>query len=526
MNRTILLAASLAFAAAAHAQVAGRVLVAAGDVSAARGGRDVPLASGATIEPGDLVKTGTASAAQIRFTDASVVALRAGTQFAVEQYRFTGQDEGLSQAAYRLLRGGLRTITGLIGSQRRDRYRVVSPTATLGIRGTGFALVSCQDDCLEADGSAAPNGTYGVVFDGRVVVANDAGEREFGIEEAFFVADLRTPAQPLVARPAFLRDRLEARARRDGPRDAAQQQAAAREAAARVASLPLATREALAQAGLRPLNVLGTAASPIVVSEQRDADGNIALLGAGLGAGTAFSSAVGDFALVDGGRGAVVLLDPERGKLDAFSFNGGQVAGDRLGEAVVDNGGIVGDGAVTWGRWTSGAAVRVNGVTGQPTTGVHFFYGNLTPESFFGTLPTTATSVRYEYHGGTRPTDGTGAPGAFLDGLFIVNFLQRQIGGAISYRTGDTTWDLVVPATPITARAGFVGFAHEGAAAGRWTRTANGQSQTGAIDSYTVTGLFLGSRAQNLGIAYGTIDAQAGRSAGASVFRCAGTGCR
>ncbi|MGH7186824.1 MAG: hypothetical protein ACREIB_11180, partial [Pseudomonadota bacterium] len=47
-------------------------------------------------------------------------------------------------------------------------------------------------DCLEADGTAVPDGAYGVVFDGRVAVANDAGTVEFGEEEALYVSDVKT----------------------------------------------------------------------------------------------------------------------------------------------------------------------------------------------------------------------------------------------------------------------------------------------------------------------------------------------
>ncbi len=404
--------------------------------------------------------------------------------------------------------------------------------ATIGIRGTGYTLVACQQDCFDADGSLAPDGTYGVVFEGRVGVANEGGERDFGIDEAFYVADIRTPAQPLVGRPAFLRDRLEARARRqEQRREAEQRLAAARaeeaaraEAAARV-PLPAAAVAALHQANLRPVGQLGTAAAPIIAAaDLRDADGSVALLGPGLGAGTSFTGGTQEVALVDGGRGAVVVLDGERGRLEQFSFNAGGVAGDRLGAAVLDNGKLDGDGAVTWGRWTDEAAVRVGSVAGKPETGVHFFFGNLTPASFFATPASGATSVRYEFAGGTRPTNGAGTPGQFMDGLFIVNFLSRTLAGGLRYGIDTVTYEIVVPQTTITSRSGFVGFTYSGTDAGRWSDSRSGAS--GAFDSYTVSGLFLGSRAQNLGVTYATSDPVVGRSAGVSVFRCLGTGCR
>lgn len=526
LRRTLI--AMLAFAATlAHAQVAGRVLVAVGEVAAIRGGIEVALATGSTVQAKDVILTGDAAAAQIRLTDESILAIRAKSRVALDDYRFTGADDGLSQVAIGLLRGGLRVLTGLIGKQRPDRWNLVSPVATLGIRGTSFTVVHCQQDCLDNGAAAAADGTYGVVLVGRVAVTNEGGEREFGVDEAFFVADSKTPAQPLVGRPGFLRDRLEARARRqEQRREAAERIADARAAVVALrATLPAATREALAQANLKPVATLGAAASTIVVADLRDSGGSVALLGPGLGAGAAFTGAVQEFAAVDGGSGAVVVLDGDRGRLEQFSFNNGVVAGDRLGASVLDSGKLDGDGAVVWGRWTDEAAVRVNAIPATPDTGVHFLFGNLTPESFFGTLSPGATAVRYEYAGGTRPTNGQGTAGSFLEGLFVVDFLQRALAGGIRYEIGSVTYDVPVPVTPITARSGFVGFSASGTDAGRWTCSAC-VTGTGTIDTYTVSGIFLGSRAQNLGVTYATADRDAGHSAGTSIFRCTGTGCR
>src|SRR5688500_10371451 len=113
------------------AQAVGRVLIAAGEVVATRGGREVPLATGASIEQADVIRTGEASSAQLRFADQSIVALRAQSRFRVSEYRFTGSDDGVSRAAFELLSGGLRTLTGIIGGARRDRYQMRTPLATV-----------------------------------------------------------------------------------------------------------------------------------------------------------------------------------------------------------------------------------------------------------------------------------------------------------------------------------------------------------------------------------------------------------
>jgi hypothetical protein len=510
----------------AAAQAVGRVLIAAGEVTATRAGRTVALASGSELENGDLVATGEASSAQLRFNDETVVALRDRSRFHIADYRFTGADDGVSQAAFNLLKGGLRTITGLIGRARPERYRLRTPLATVGVRGTAYSLVHCEQDCEADDGTMAADGTYGLVFEGRIAVANEGGEREFGADEAFFVADATSPPQPLLARPRLLRDRLEARARREERREQmearAQAIAAQREAAARFA---VAAAARTGDPNARPVALIGTALSPIVVSDLKDASGNVALLGPGLGAGVGFAAANIPVAIVDGGRGTVIVLDGQRGFLERFSFNGGAQAGDRGNVPVVDNGRIDGDGGAVWGRWAPGAAVQVGGVTGTPSTGVHFFFGNLTPESLFGVMPAGATAVRYDYAGGPRPTDGQGNAGQFLAGSFIVNFVNRSIGGDLSYRIAAVTYTLPVPqGTALVPGRGFIGFNVAQRGAGSWSSALGNAS--GTLDAYAVSGIFLGSRAQGLGITFAPDDARAGRSAGAGIFRCVSGGCR
>lgn len=505
----------------AGAQAVGRVLIAAGEVVATRAGREVPLASGAEVLNGDLVRTGEASSAQLRFSDETLVALRAKSRFHVADYRFGGAGESAPTAVFALLQGGLRTITGLIGRGQPDRYRMTTPLATLGIRGTAYALVHCQGDC-EEDGALAPDGTYGLVFEGRVAVANAAGEREFGEEDAFFVADANTAPQLLLDRPKLLRDRQEARARREERREEARAQALARRA--QLARIALVANRVDAF-DARATGAAGTAASPILVTELQDGSGNIALLGAGLGAGVGFSTAAAAVGLVDGGRGTVIQLDGARGVLDRFSFNEGAQQGDRGTAPVLDNGRLDGDGGAVWGRWAPGAMVQVGNATAAPSTGVHFFFGNLAPEALFAAVPAGLTAVRYDYAGGPRPTDESGNVGQFLGGGFVVDFLHRTIAGSLSYRVDTVTYQLPVPeGTALGIGRGFVGFTVVGTGTGRWSCSCNNTS--GALGHYNVSGLFLGSRAQGIGVTFGTQDPIVGRTAGAGIFRCVSGGCR
>jgi FecR protein len=156
------------------------------------------------VRSGDTLVVGPQSSAQVRFTDDSLVALRADTTFRVSEYAYAGQESGTQRALFDLLQGGLRTVTGVIGRRDQTDYAVKTRTTTIGVRGTSYSLVDCDNSCRNADGSLAPDGTYGAVTEGRISAANNTGEREFGVDNFFYVASPNAPPEQLLAPPSFL----------------------------------------------------------------------------------------------------------------------------------------------------------------------------------------------------------------------------------------------------------------------------------------------------------------------------------
>lgn len=194
------------------AEPAGRVLILQGSAVAVRASQEIPLARGAQVQSGDLVKVADGSSLQIRFVDESVVALRAGTQFQIKNFKFseTGEQD---RSVFGLLKGGMRTITGIIGKRNPKNYSLEADTATIGIRGTHYTAVRCAADCTNDDGTQAEDGLYGSVTDGRIVVVNQAGETEFGRDQYFMVAGPDVAPRSLIAPPGFLRERIASLAR-------------------------------------------------------------------------------------------------------------------------------------------------------------------------------------------------------------------------------------------------------------------------------------------------------------------------
>ena len=195
-----------ALALPARAEPAGKVLSADGDVLVLRGSQILRLSRGAAVESGDQIHTGSDGKVLIVFTDSGLVWIRANSDFVVDEYSYA--QGGREAAFFSLLKGGARSVTGLIGRRTRSNFRLRVPVATIGIRGTDFSVVMCQRDCRDSDGTAAAKGLYGEVIQGRIAVTpfeDRLLEREFGAGEFFHLADERSSPTPLFLPPPFLR---------------------------------------------------------------------------------------------------------------------------------------------------------------------------------------------------------------------------------------------------------------------------------------------------------------------------------
>jgi hypothetical protein len=144
-SRTWLLLALAAPLAAAAAS--GEFTFVTGDVTLqkASGQRSVPV-RGTPVDRGDRITTGANGMVQLTMVDQARLSLRPSTQFVIEQYGDRrGSEEG---AVLSLIKGTLRTFTGLLAAANRDKFTMRTRVATIGIRGSGNILYACEgDDC-------------------------------------------------------------------------------------------------------------------------------------------------------------------------------------------------------------------------------------------------------------------------------------------------------------------------------------------------------------------------------------------
>ncbi|TFW18095.1 iron dicitrate transport regulator FecR [Massilia arenosa] len=133
----LLLGGSVAWAA----QVAGTVVQLSGPLVARKpDGKIKVLAQKSEVESGDTLVTEKNTFAMIRFIDNSEITLRPATTFTIENFAFESDKPENDSAAYNLVKGGLRSVTGALGKRNKEKFAMKTPAATIGIRGTTFII--------------------------------------------------------------------------------------------------------------------------------------------------------------------------------------------------------------------------------------------------------------------------------------------------------------------------------------------------------------------------------------------------
>ena len=118
------------------------------------------------VVPGTTVTTAAGAQAVIRFDDGHAVVLNENTEFRVDRYSFDNEKPQNDNIAIQLLKGAMRSVSGVIGARSRNAFALLAPQATIGIRGTDFMI-------------ALVNPAYISVLQGSIAATNAAGTATF-----------------------------------------------------------------------------------------------------------------------------------------------------------------------------------------------------------------------------------------------------------------------------------------------------------------------------------------------------------
>ncbi|NBQ79270.1 MAG: hypothetical protein EBT99_11650 [Betaproteobacteria bacterium] len=131
----------LPFGTTASAQPVGEVLFAVGSASV-QGSSGSSLQRGSFVSVGDVLETGAGSHVHIRFVDGALLSVRPNSRLAIDQYQFDAERPQASQVKFQLREGTARSITGKAGESAKERFRLNTPVAAVGVRGTDFVTAT------------------------------------------------------------------------------------------------------------------------------------------------------------------------------------------------------------------------------------------------------------------------------------------------------------------------------------------------------------------------------------------------
>lgn len=156
------------------------------------------------IKEGDILKTEKNSFARIKFVDGAEVSLLPETELKVDAYTYKSatSPQNIDNILLNLSKGGVRSVTGLVGKRSPAAFKMNTPQGSIGVRGTDFGALLCNDDCndiLSASGNPPENGLHTDTASGTIVLSSAAGSIELPAGSFGFTPTLNVPPKLVAA---------------------------------------------------------------------------------------------------------------------------------------------------------------------------------------------------------------------------------------------------------------------------------------------------------------------------------------
>ncbi len=190
------------------ASLAAHVILVKGQVTATTtDGTIRSLKRRSKVFSGDIIKTGNTASVQLRFVDKALMTIKAASEMNISNYQMAQAGSGQSEEVFmKLVKGGFRTITGSIGKGEKSAYKVDTPAASIGIRGTNYEVQQ------EVGG-----GFVMAVYSGGISVKNESGTIDLGLGSDFNFTRVSKDSAPkgLLAAPKTLSENAATEASED-----------------------------------------------------------------------------------------------------------------------------------------------------------------------------------------------------------------------------------------------------------------------------------------------------------------------
>lgn len=156
------------------------------------------LQVGNEVFVGDRIFTGVKGFVRLSMIDDAKIDLRCNSEMSIEDYQLL---RGGNRSVIYLIKGSVKKITGSIGKMADDVYELHTPLATVGVRGTEYAIRVLQSHGCDGSLDVNSQGLFVKVNKGAINVKSQSRETALNKGDTSHLADKNSELKNINARP-------------------------------------------------------------------------------------------------------------------------------------------------------------------------------------------------------------------------------------------------------------------------------------------------------------------------------------
>ncbi|WP_419767805.1 FecR domain-containing protein [Arcobacter sp.] len=130
----------------------GQITALVGDVKISRDSNTILAKLGEKLEKNDVINSSKGSKAQITMNDNTIITIGQNSTLNIFDYVYDESKPKDSKASFGFIKGSFKSITGAIGKINKERFKLRTKSATIGIRGTTIIgnqqIIICTDGAI------------------------------------------------------------------------------------------------------------------------------------------------------------------------------------------------------------------------------------------------------------------------------------------------------------------------------------------------------------------------------------------
>ncbi|WP_419764986.1 MAG: FecR domain-containing protein [Arcobacter sp.] len=130
----------------------GQITALVGEIKISRDSKELLAKLGEELEKNDVINSSKGAKAQITLDDNTIITIGQNSTLNIFDYVFDESKPKDSKASFGFMKGSFKSITGKIGKINKDRFKLKTKSASIGIRGTTIIgnqrMIACTDGAI------------------------------------------------------------------------------------------------------------------------------------------------------------------------------------------------------------------------------------------------------------------------------------------------------------------------------------------------------------------------------------------